>query len=239
MKNITELFKTLHEPKKGLVIYETPGDDDREMYIEMYDMDHRGRMINAHPLDMEETEKLMKALQTRGERRRAFLQPTGVIDRKVLYLNGEEAGFAIWYTSPKKVQLHFIEELEIPCGVASVPALVWKASRTNLSIFALSINSRPVDQTALYHAPFFNIGERGAVCMGTVTTDIAEDCSLEEFMQQWEEYFYNSYFSHLLQQRSPIEGNIIQFWQKHMEGTASFPVGVLTKNGLHLKDILK
>ncbi|RWY53870.1 hypothetical protein [Mucilaginibacter gilvus] len=38
----------------------------------------------------------------------------------------------------------------------------------------------------------------GKVCFGTVTIQIPRECRLEEFMRQWEIYFFNSFFSHTL-----------------------------------------
>jgi hypothetical protein len=74
--------------------------------------------------------------------------------------------------------------------------------------------------------------------MGTVSVRIKADCLLEEFMQQWEQYFFNSYFSHLIREKSPVKGNIIQLWQSLVNSGKQFSMKYLIKNGLTLKQLL-
>ena len=96
----------------------------------------------------------------------------------------------IWYTKAGKRQLYFSENLEIQSGTAEVPAMLWLATQRSLKIFALSSNRRPTEKTSLFYAPFFNVYENGNVCMGTVNIDIQNSASVEEFMEKWEDYFY-------------------------------------------------
>lgn len=95
----------------------------------------------------------------------------------------------------------------------------------------MDTDSQINEQTLLYHAPFFNLYNDGRVCMGTVKVDIKADCHLEDFMQSCEQYFFNSYFSHLIGNASPVKENIIQLWQKLVGSDKPFPLKSLLKNG--------
>ena len=125
--------------------------------------------------------------------------------------------------------MYFVKNLEIPNGKAHVPAMLWFANKENLSVFALASDKRPTEKTVLYFAPFFNVYEDGAVCMGTVNINIKNSASVEEFIKAWEDYFFNSYFSHLLDNYNPIIGNCVNLWRKLMETGETFPVEVLKK----------
>lgn len=237
MKDITQKFGSLYNPVKSFVVYQK-NSAEKSIYVEAYDMDKNGCPINAHPLSLKESTQLASALDTSDELTRKFLKPSGLLPKNVLHLNPEQNGSAIWYTSAHKVSLFFVESLGIPNGEAFVPPLLWKASKSNLYIYAMDTETQINEQTNLYHAPFFNVYTDGRVCMGTVSVNIKPNCHLEEFMSLWEQYFFNSYFSHLIGSTSPVKGNIIQLWQKLMGSTKPFPIKSLLKNGLTIKDIL-
>ena len=105
-------------------------------------------------------------------------------------------------------------------------------------VFALATDRRPTEKTALYHAPFFNVYEGGNVCMGTVDVNIKNSASIEEFTTAWEDYFFNSYFSHLMEDHNPIKGNCISLWKKLIQTGEAFPKEVLKKNNRTLKNLL-
>ena len=128
--------------------------------------------------------------------------------------------------------------LGIPNGKAKVPPLVWFANKNSLSVFALSSDRRPTEKTLLHYAPFFNLYENGNVCMGTVNIDIQNSASVEEFIQAWGSYFFNSYFSHLLGNYNPIKGNCVNLWKNLMETKEFFPKSLLISNNKTLKNLL-
>ncbi len=75
--------------------------------------------------------------------------------------------------------------------------------------------------------------------MGSVDINIKSSVSVEEFIEAWENYFFNSYFSHLLNNYNPIKGNCVSLWKKLMETGEVFPVEVLKKNNKTLKHLLR
>jgi PRTRC genetic system protein B len=117
--------------------------------------------------------------------------------------------------------------------------MVWKASRTALYVYALNTDEPLTIATKLSQAPYFNIYGDGKVCLGTVSIQIPKDCGLEEFMRQWQIYFFNSFFSHTLGGASPVKGNIVQLWQKLVNTDEPFPLEKLNPIKLTLKDLIK
>jgi PRTRC genetic system protein B len=235
MKDITEHYTALYHPLSALVFYQSE-ERKSDMYVEHFDMDKRGNLINAHPLTVRESGRLSKALKI-SEEKEPCLKPLGLIGNHILHLDAIQ-GKAVWFTRAQKKELYFTEDLGIPSGQASIPPMLWQADRNSLSVFALLSNRRPTIKTPLYNAPFFNISHNGKVCMGTVDVQIKKTASLEEFTTKWEGYFFNSYFSHLMENHNPIRGNCLSLWQDLIQSGAEFPKEVLTKTRTTLKNLL-
>lgn len=236
VNNITENFGTLYHPKSALVFYETAG-TETDIYVEHFDMDSNGTPINAHPLTVKEAKVLAKALQTDEEKSTAFLKPKGILPTNILHINSSEKGTVLWYTKAQQRQLYFVDSLGVPNGKAQVPPMLWFANKNSLSVFALANDRRPTEKTLLHYAPFFNIYEKGNVCMGTVSIDIKNSASVEEFILAWEHYFFNSYFSHSLCE-NVTRKNIVTLWKDLINTDKPFPKEVLKKNNKTLKNLL-
>lgn len=236
INDITKDFGTLYYPKSALVFYETKG-TDTAMYVEHFDMDSNGTPTNAHPLTVKEANVLAKALQTDEEKNTAFLKPNGILPTNILHISPSEKGTVLWYTKAQQRQLYFVDSLGIPNGKAQVPPMLWLASKSSLTVFALASDRRPTEKTPLHYVPFFNIYEKGNVCMGTVSIDIKNSASVEEFIQAWEHYFFNSYFSHSLCS-TLTKKNIVTLWKDLVNTNKPFPKEALKKNNKILKNLL-
>ena len=236
--DITASFGTLYHPKSALVFYETKG-ATTDVYVEHFDMDKNGNPINAHPLTVKEAKVLARALQTEKDKDNAFLKSNGILHTNILYINpNTDKGAVLWYTKAQRRQLYFVSGLDIPNGLAYVPPMIWFANKNSLSVFALPSDRRPTEKTPLYFAPFLNSYEDGKVCMGSVNINIKNSASVEEFTKTWEDYFFNSYFSHLLGNNSPINGNCVTLWKDLIQTGNPFPKEVLKKNNKTLKNLL-
>jgi PRTRC genetic system protein B len=235
MKDITAIFDEVYNPIKLFAVLKAPDD----AYVEAYDLDENNWPINAHPLSMDELKMLNEILTTSADFSISYLKPLGLLPENVIYLNPENIGFAIWYSPPRKARLRFVEDLGIPEGIAQIPPLVWKADKENLYVFALKSSERPTLSSALYAAPFFNIGLDGLVCMGTVSINTDQVNGLEDFIRLWEKNFFDSYFSHLLLNSSPVNGNIVQLWNQLINSNKRFPLKVLKKTSLTIKSIIR
>lgn len=230
-------FGTLYEPKSALVFYESL-DKNATMYVEHFDMDRNGNPINAHPLTVNEATALAKSLHIDEEKEKTFLKSKGILPTNILNINPSQNGSVLWYTKSQVRQMYFVKNLEIPNGKAHVPAMLWFADKENLSVFALTSDKRPTEKTTLHYAPFFNVYEDGAVCLGTVDVNIKNSASVEEFIKAWEDYFFHSYFSHFLDNYNPIKGNCVNLWKKLIRTGETFPLEALKKNNKTLKNLL-
>jgi PRTRC genetic system protein B len=239
MKELTGTFGELYQPVKALLFLQKTGNSAQtDFYVESYDMDVAGCPINGHPLSVQESNKLAKALQVNEKKAQGFLNPKGLMPHHVLTINSSSSGYAVWYTPPQQMKLLFTENLGIPSGLAHVPAMVWKAGKNSIQVFAVA-DTDFTENTTLCHAPFFNIYPDGRVCMGNVRINVPKDCGLEQFMELWQSYFFNSYFSHLFGGHQPVKGNIVQLWQNLTETGEQFPTDVLIPNKFQIKHLIK
>ena len=237
MENLTAKFLQQYRPFKSLVMY--AGENQHEScFVESFDFDQNGRMINAHPLNLEESQELGLLLASNLERKGQCFQSKGILPTNVLQVRSGHDGHVIWYSPAQKKNLFFVKELKLESTVYPVPALLWKATTEHLEIFALKTNARPTAQTQLFKAPYFNIHAEGNVCMGTVDIQSEDEADLESFMSGWESYFFNSRFSHLLTSRSPVKSNIIQLYKRIKNSSEQFPVTELLKDSKKLKSLL-
>jgi len=239
MKELTGTFGNLYEPVKALIIHRKTGESHQsDYYIESYDMDDKGCPINGHPLSVRESNNLAKALQAGEKKAQGFLTPKGLMPANVLHLNSGADGHVIWHTPPQAVKLLFTENLDIPSKAANIPALVWKAGKASLQVFAVA-DTVLLESTRLYYAPFFNLYNDGRVCMGNVRIRIPNDCCLEQFIELWQDYFFNSYFSHLIGGHEPVKGNIVQLWQRLTATAEPFPTDILNATRYQLKNLIR
>jgi PRTRC genetic system protein B len=239
MKELTGTFGNLYEPIKALIILRKTGEQyQSDYYIESYDMDEKGCPINGHPLTVRESRHLAKSLQVNEKKAQGFLTPKGLMPSNVLHLNRGADGYVLWHTPPQAVKLLFTENLGIPSAMANIPALVWKAGKGSMQIFAVDATEFQ-ETTHLYFAPFFNLYNDGRVCMGNVRIRIPKDCGLEQFMELWQDYFFNSYFSHLIGGHEPIKGNIVQLWQRLTTTAEPFPTEILHATKYQLKNLIR
>jgi PRTRC genetic system protein B len=246
MNNVSQQFNEQYNPVKALLIYQSVEQENEhyepkptEIYVESYDIGKYGNPINAHPLSLNEMTALSELLQATKELQNTYLQCKGVIPPTLIQVNSQSNGYAVWYSPQQSVDLFFSESLGIPSGKAKIPALLWKATKERLQVFALKGKAKPNADSSLYYAPLFNLSQDGSVCMGTVNVNIDRQTALEQFMAQWESYFFNSYFTHTLGNHRHCKGNIVQLWQGQVGTDSEFPQNELIKNGKTLKDIIR
>lgn len=240
MKNISPVFNDLFRPEHLLVFYKNDNKENSRYYVEAFQLDPGGYPLAPHPLSEGEAQQLAKLLQqSEGlQHKGGFLHSDGLFPSKVLYTRQSPQPFVVWFTPAMVVHLLFQKSLNIPCGPAAIPPLIWQANAKSLSVYAFREDVRPSGAIRLYHAPFFNLYENGQVCMGTVRVAIPSDCSLEKFMSLWEGYFFGSYFAHLLIDHSPVEGNLVELWKGLVGTRQSFPLDKLKPCSITLKQLI-
>lgn len=249
MTNVSKDFNRQYKPTKALLIYQlqqtdnngysSREDNNNHVYVESYDIGRNGNPINAHPLSMQEMVSLSELFQSTQELKGNYLKSKGILPNKVLYINPGGNGFAVWYTPPQEVDLYFVQGLHIPNGKAQIPAMIWKATKDSLNVYAVKGKAKPTDKTTLYQAPFFNIYESGNVCMGTVNISIDRFTNLDEFMGKWEAYFFNSYFSHTIGSHNSSQIPLVELWQGQIGTGKQFPQETLVKHHLTFRNLMQ
>ncbi|WEK36150.1 MAG: PRTRC system protein B [Candidatus Pseudobacter hemicellulosilyticus] len=240
IRQVADAVRGLYEPIAGIVLFgtESPQPGQQQYYAEHYDFDELGYPINAHPPTLRETQRILKALDTSTGKKTAYLMPQGLLSPSVLHLRLSGQGRAIWYTAAQPRQLHFLEALGIPSGIAKVPPMLWCANRTTLNVFALSTTDRPEESTPLFHAPFFNLSLDGRVCLGNVLVDINTSATLEEFTTAWERYFFCSFFSHALTGSIFRPTDLTALWKELINTQAAFPLHKLVNSKFTLANLI-
>ncbi|MGJ1435697.1 PRTRC system protein B [Sphingobacterium siyangense] len=237
-EEILSQLGSLYYPVSALLVYTKKGQGRADSsYVEHYDIDEDGKAINAHPLTIQETSKLIRSLKVHMAGTKERVLSKEILPANLLYVNNDIQGPVIWYTQKTTVPLFFTERLGIPTGMASVPAMVWKVTGKRLSVFALASDKRPTAGSLLYNAPFFNIHPDGSVCLGTVDTKLDHITNLQDWMCAWQDFFFNSRFSHLLS--SPVNGNCVHLWKSLVETGKPFPKKVLIPTTFTLTELLK
>lgn len=237
MKDISHLFEQVYLPIKSFVVSQRL-DDSTRFRIETYDFDSIGRPVNATSLSLTEAVELAGYLDVAGEVNRGFLTPVTLLPENVLYLSASGQGKVIWYTPPALQQLFFLPELAVASGPCHVPGMIWMGDPDQLRVYAYIKKGKPVLDTPLYHAPFLNVHENGLVCMGDVELQVSNK-SLNAFMDSWQRAFWDSFFSHTINDFVPIIGDFAALWNS-LSGTGiPFPAARLIKAGkTTLKNLL-
>jgi len=75
--------------------------------------------------------------------------------------------------------------------------------------------------------------------MGTVQINIGKSTCLEEFMKTWEQYFFNSNFSHSINGNNSTRSNTTELWRSLAGTSKAFPQEELIKSSLTLKQIIQ
>lgn len=117
------------------------------IYVESYDIGKQGNPMNPHPLTVKESIALAGLLQSSSELQNGFLRSTGILPSNVLHINPRNEGYAVWYTPQQERNVFFVDHLGIPHGKAVVPAMLWKATRNRLQVFALKGRAKPTVKT--------------------------------------------------------------------------------------------
>jgi len=160
----------------------------------------------------------------------------GFLPENLLAYNNDDAvPTIIWYIKSGWHNLSFIKKLNINDGLMHLPTLIFKLQRDKLSVYAIK-TKKPKLNSKLYHAPMHNIDSNGNVCMGNAKIFSSNEVS--EMMKNWEKAFFQSKFSHLQAQGSPIKGNLNTFIKDQINNNKIFDNNVLKPFGKKLEDLI-
>jgi PRTRC genetic system protein B len=105
------------------------------------------------------------------------------------------------------------------------PPLVWRVADGQLKIRALAENKRPVAETRVAVAPYWNLSACGTVCTGSMRRP--ESASVAA-ISDWERGFYESAFTHANVGRlTRHKGGFEELWRSLTGKRRSFPLETL------------
>lgn len=239
-ENLTEKINAVFKPKVALVVYENKGD----YYIESHPMQlqHGRHVLGAGvPMTEEHIQDMVEFFKGK-EGRESMIK--GEVPDSVLYSDwGVERKTLVWYNPPVKRKMMFTKELAIPNGYAWQPGLVFAVDNNGLSVFAVKCNGRPASETVLFRAPYHNVSDDGAVCLGSARITKPRVMNYTNILMHYSLLFWASEFSHLAGNDTPIKGNLNTYWKQAIKSGKPFDNSVLIngnkKKELMLKDLFK
>lgn len=150
---------------------------------------NNGKKPELGPAKLLTMEFIQSLLESLGTEIPAEFLPENVIGRTDRLL--------AWWTPSQKRPMFFGNtqgDIKAISGKSfPQPALLWLAIDGHLKIRALKNNQRPLPETRLAVAPYWNLYELGGVCLGTMR---APKVSTVASIAQWEQSFYESKFTH-------------------------------------------
>lgn len=190
LNKFTEEFK----PALAIIAYKGNEDYSQQWYLESHPIKN-GELMEGRALQQDTLHAMMELMYTERETEIKIIR---FIPQNLLYYDMLPGGDykLIWYHPEQRKRLLFVNNLELKSGDAAVPAMVWKASRKTLSVYALNNNDYPTEDTQLFTAPFHNVSN-SVVCLGSAKAKKPKVPSLSALMKYYEDLFWNSEFSHM------------------------------------------
>lgn len=140
-------------------------------------------------LTRQDIESLVKEIRNEKDSVRSVLPP------ELLCLDG---GLMAWFRPSQVRPIYFKtrdDKFSAAMNNQSVihPALLFLATGGSLSVYALDSNDRPLNDTRLFIAPYFNMYDSGRMCQGNAR--YPDQLSLES-LPVWESAFWDTQFTH-------------------------------------------
>ncbi len=166
--------------------------------------------------------------------------PTEILPGNVLVRTTDSI---VWYVPPAiRTMFYFYRTDESPelaelSGKAyPQPPLLLRVSRSSLSMRALKTTARPTASTPVFRAPYWNVYEAGAVCLGT--TSVPQQLTIDS-LGRWEESFFESEFTHpnATHSLTKYPKGLIAMWRT-LAGKEKFPLQYLAPTKQTVKDFI-
>lgn len=229
------------KPVRALVLYKAPrvgARNDSLAFATVHDIVCDGksapRLLPAQPLATDTLETMLITLQ--GVAPLSYIPPEVLAQSKNIIIWWRPASTATLYLRCVDNQGQDYGKLPLLKLTAPMPALLFRLDkdRCALSVCALRENVRPTPTTPLFRAPFANVYDDGAVCLGTVERS-------NDFLVA-EHRFFASEFTHDVGSIVRIQGggSTWRFWQSLAKSRRkTFPLDTLIPTNRTLAGWLK
>lgn len=229
------MFSDQYIPKMAVIVYENSNKDinnNNKIYLERREIKN-GQMGSGVPLSKKCVSDMMETIAIDKEDSSYRLH--GAVPSNLLFLDFAPGDLRmVWYNPPQKRKCYFTEGTGIPDGELWVPGLVYAVKGNALKLYAFKGNK---PKHKLYRAPFMNVGD-GNVCLGNSKLKKPKDTTISLMMGYWEQMFWRSEFSHLLEGNS-VSVNFATLTKKLIETGEKFPTDVLLPSNTNLKTLLR
>jgi PRTRC genetic system protein B len=238
--NRTELLLNSFKPEVAIVVYKSTMGQD-EFYLESHSFNDEGKILEGKPLREETINGMVDVF---FDERKNKIKVTGFIPDNVISFDTLPGGqyHLVWHRPAEIRVMHFASQLKLSVGKTWIPATVYVVNRGHLFIYAMKKNSRPELKTALFRAPFHNVSDDGAVCLGSAKVKKPSVNSYENLMKYWEDLFWLSEFTHLNGAKNPTKSELGKVYQKLLKSKTKLKwsdLDELKPAGLSLKQIFK
>ncbi|WP_338510290.1 PRTRC system protein B [Burkholderia gladioli] len=174
----------------------------------------------GRPLDRETLTTTLRELVENAAPRAEFLPAT------VLGVSGDSV---TWWCPPGMRRVFFeCKEIGQRSALVPHPGLVFSASRSGFSVFAVQCAGRPEANSPVFEPPYFNTWDGGRICIGSAHVPARVDVAS---IDGWESGFFESAFTHPNAggKRVDYQDGIYAFWRDMLDGRFGevFPLDAL------------
>jgi len=177
------------KPTKSIVIYKSSS----ENYAEVHNIKN-GEFLEGRPLvkgELEDLVKIAKSNKNLEDNDSIDLNPFRLI---LSYKSNPISDTIVWIYPAQQQKLIYSEGMETKDYW--IPNIIFKSDGKAVYVYAIKSNDilSLNEGTQLYNAPFFNIYEKGSVCMGQVKIKKFKD--VNDIIKNVEAAFFMSEFTH-------------------------------------------
>lgn len=225
-------------PVQAIVVYQKESD----YYLESHDLLKNDKGIVWSEGKALTTETLMGLSNSIKSQAFVPLKSKGILPENLLFFQQTfDDVKLVWYNPPQKRTLLFSKKLKLKSVDIMVPGLIFAVSDKDLYLFSYVGTHKPLENEILYKAPFYNINEGASVCMGNIREN-KRKAIIQDEMLRWENRFFNSNFTHFLDEEVVDKKYNLSVLYKQLHGTKKqFPTNALIPSPEHktLNDLLK
>lgn len=139
----------------------------------------------------------------------------------------------VWWRPARQSRMFFVDHAgdpvlqELNGRLFPHPPLLFKSVGKHLWVRALPRNERPLADTKLCIAPYWNCYDNAVVCTGSMRIPQARTIAA---IEQWEESFFRSEFTHAggVRRRTRYRNGFLAMWQS-LQGKDHFPCQYLVR----------
>jgi PRTRC genetic system protein B len=221
-------------PYKALVLYKDNRDESGIEYAEITEYES-GIPISSYPATKEFFKEIGKSyVEAEQQSYSANLLAKGKPVKLLGFKIGSREDCLVFVTYPQKRKLLFRDKNL--SGYHHIPALVWKADRSSLYVYAVMDHNDLNDMTKLYMAPFMNLDKVGRVCLGSSYWPETFKDNMFGVCKKISDGFFDSMFTHF---------NVTQVSKsnyftvlENLKSLESFPKDELIDMERNLKDFM-